>query len=110
MTRLILILALSALACQSAAVAPATQAQPTPTVTLQAQSERMVQRITPTVRALHTCEVTADVLTVRACGDVTCLALDWLDKGEIVTTTQPITGWVWTGGGFINSVFCKEVK
>lgn len=104
MTRIILPLILAAIACQSQALPAAT---PAPTVQAPA---RYVQRVTPTAQALHTCEVTATSLTVRECGDVTCLAVDWLTQGEVITTTQVISGWVWTGAGFINSSYCKEVK
>ena len=107
----VLALCAAMIACQSTAiVTPATQvAQPTPTIA--ALPARLVQRVqvTPTI-AVHRCTVTADVLTVRSCGGVQCAAIDWLMAGEVVTTTQVISGWVFTGGGWVNSKFCEEVK
>ena len=110
----VLILCAAMIACQSTAiVTPATQVtQPTATLAAQvtaqpAQPERMVARSTVTLRQ---CAVTADVLTVRTCAGVQCAAIDWLTAGEVVTTTQQISGWVFTGGGWVNSKFCEEVK
>ena len=106
----VLILCAAILAACANVPLPATQvAQPTVTVTV--QPERMVARVTvtPTI-AVHECAVTADVLTVRTCGGVQCAAIDWLMAGEVVTTTQVISGWIWTGGGWVNSKFCEEVK
>ena len=110
MTRIILPLILAALACTAnVPITPTVTAQPTATITAHApQPERMVTR--STVTPVRSCAVTADVLTVRECGDVQCAAIGWLTQGEVITTTQPISGWVWTGAGFINSSFCKEVK
>lgn len=109
MTRIIALLVLAALACANVPITPTVTAQPTATITAHpAQPERMVQR--STVTPIRSCAVTAEVLTVRTCGDVQCAAIGWLTQGEIVTTTQIISGWVWTGAGWINSVFCKEQK
>ena len=109
MTRLIALLVLAALACANVPITPTVTAQPPATLTAHApQPERMVTR--STVTPVRSCAVTADVLTVRTCGNVQCAAIGWLTQGEIITTTQPISGWVWTGAGFINSSYCKEKK
>jgi hypothetical protein len=91
---------------------PLTATQEThPTATIAVLPARLIARVTatPTI-AVHQCAVSAEVLTVRDCAGVQCAAIDWLEQGEIVTTTQQISGWVWTGKGFINSKFCEEVK
>ncbi len=86
----------------------------TPTPTPAARPLRVIMQptATPTATAtpLHVCTVTAQALTVRACGAVTCQAVGWLGQGEIVTTTQVISGWIPAGAGWVNSKFCQEVK
>ena len=108
----VLALCAAMLACRSTVpVTPtATQAaQPTATITAHSpMPERMVTR--STVTPVRQCAVTAEALTVRTCGDVQCAAIGWLTQGEVITTTQIISGWVWTGAGFINSSYCKEKK
>lgn len=109
MTRLIALLVLAALACANVPITPTFTAVPTATITAHSpMPERLVQR--STVTPIRQCAVTAEVLTVRKCGDVQCAAIGWLTQGEVITTTQPISGWVWTGAGYINSSFCKEKK
>ncbi len=58
----------------------------------------------------YTCTVISDALTVRACGGVDCPAIAWLRAGDTITTTQPIAGWIYTGDGWINSIFCEVNK
>ena len=108
MTRIILPLILAALACTAnVPITPTVTAVPTATITAHSpQPERLVQR--STVTPIRSCAVTAEALTVRTCGDVQCAAIGWLRMGEVITTTQTISGWVWMGTGFINSVFCEE--
>ena len=110
MTRIIALLILASLACTAnVPITPTVTAVPTATITAHSpMPERLVQR--STVTPIRSCAVTAEALTVRTCGDVQCAAIGWLTQGEVITTTQIISGWVWTGAGFINSSYCKEKK
>ena len=110
MTRIILPLIIAAIACTANVPITSTlTAQPTATIMAHSpMPERLVQR--STVTPVRQCAVTAEVLTVRECGDVQCAAIGWLTQGEVITTTQIISGWIWIGDGFINSSYCQEKK
>ena len=113
LTRLAL-LALFALACTVSTVPAQMTATPQTTVTgtsTPRAAATMTAQPTATPTAVrYTCTVISDALTVRACGGVDCPAIAWLRAGDMITTSQAIAGWIYTGDGWINSIFCEVNK
>ena len=119
MKRLLLaiIYAFIALACTISTV-PARMATATPQATVTGTSTpRAAATMQPSATVKpsatvtkYTCTVISDALTVRACGGVDCPAIAWLRAGDTITTSQAITGWIYTGDGWINSIYCEVNK
>ena len=120
MKALIITLALAALACTLQVPSrnrgellanPPTLAPtlPAPTGPIGPITSTIVELLpTPTTTPAPTiCSVTAAALNVRACPGVSCAAVAWLTAGETITTTQPITAWVYTPAGWINSTYLE---
>lgn len=111
---LALIYAFIALACTISTVPAQMTATPQATVTgtsTPRAAATMTAQPTATPTAVrYTCTVISDALTVRACGGVDCPAIAWLRAGDTITTTQPIAGWIYTGDGWINSIYCEVNK
>lgn len=116
MKHVILALVLAVMACRANVPTAQPTATPEPTVHVSPVKSVPTEKVLPlsarvtAMPAPRTCVVTSEALNVRACGGVECAAIGWLRMGEVVTSTQVITGWVYTGGGWINSVYCKERK
>ena len=114
-TLFILPLILAALACTltqptgaELLANPPTQAPTLPAAPRLAADPVVIQRQTTAPTPAPTiCSVTAAALNVRACPGVSCAAVAWLTAGETITTTQPITAWVYTPAGWINSTYLE---
>lgn len=111
-------LALAALACSLQAAPAKLAAMPsqTPAPAATPAATAVMQRITvmtptPTATPVPTvCTVSAEALNVRACPGVSCAVVAWLTAGESITTTQPITAWIYTPAGWVNSNFLECAK
>ena len=116
----IITLALAALACTLQAAPSRTRGELLATPPTLAPTQPAAPSLTPVVIQRQTtapsptttpaptiCSVTAAALNVRACPGVSCAAVAWLTAGETITTTQPITAWVYTPAGWINSTYLE---
>ena len=120
MNTLIIILGLAALACTLQAApaklaatpsqTPAPVATPAPTAVIQRITTKTTTPSPTSTPAPTVCKVKAEALNVRACPGVSWAVVAWLNAGETITTTQPITAWVYTQAGWINSNFLECAK